>query len=197
MFAVASGGGIEPLCGYRGLMARLVRPTPNDRGWRVEQREFCTGCSPAGGEAFTNAITGLQVTPSPPVLRANDWTIDRDAAGGLAWSVQQGRMMLDQPFRVVPDHDGDDPTGYGMRESLSFTFSPEDVGGTDRRSAIRSSGTMLRTTAWPGWLGMGRSPGHVLCQARFVAGLRTLTEVPPAVRSAFGGMADNALTQFA
>ena len=198
MAAVAPGGAVEPLCGYRGIIARRLRRLAGAPGWRLEQREIHAAHARTGTDSFTNPITGARVVPAPPVLRINRSTLDATAAAGLGWSGHGQALSVDQPFRTVhDDQDKGDPDGQIWRESASFTFARDHGARDDRSTAIRSSGTMLRTTAWPDWLGMGGSPGHVLCQARFVAGSSLLDEVPPEVRGALTGSTGTLLRRFA
>ena len=69
MVAVAPGGAIERLCGYRGVIARRLRPLADGRGWRVERRELGAAHAADGAEAFINPITGAIVVPGPPPSR--------------------------------------------------------------------------------------------------------------------------------
>ena len=187
MAAIAPSGAAESLCRYRGVLACRVRALASGKGWRIEQRELSSAYAPSEADGFTNPISGARVMPVPAAWSTATWEIDAATAAGLAWSEHGATMSLDQPFRVRHDGGmGETPGEGAWRESLSFTFARDQIAHGGRTAAIRTGGTMLRTMAWPAWLGMGRSPGHVLCQARCVAGLSAPGELPSDAQAAFG-----------
>jgi hypothetical protein len=184
VMAVAPGGQMRAICGFRGVSRARLTPLGDRFGWRADHAETGYYYDKATGavlRTLANDITGRNVEVSHVHGALDDDIFDLDRQGALTWSQDDGQASVEEaPHRMRHAYLDASGAEQNVVRAIQTTLhaAPLDEVRSPGSAAVAATGSWARVTPWPAWMGMGQTPGHCLHHCRFSIGAATPDRLP-------------------